>query len=87
MKNGEITDAELDAAKKYLANGINSMKDSMRTMEDYYLSQVIMGTDQSPDELLQRLSEVDVTAIKNVMSRLRLDTVYFLKGNAKGEEE
>ena len=51
------------------------------------MSQVIMGTDQSPDELLQRLSEVDVTAIKNVMSRLRLDTVYFLKGNAKGEEE
>lgn len=87
MKNGEITDAELDAAKKYLANGINSMKDSMRTMEDYYLSQVIMGTDQSPDELLQRLSGVDVTAIKNVMSRLRLDTVYFLKGNAKGGEE
>ena len=32
-------------------------------------------------------AEVDVTAIKNVMSRLRLDTVYFLKGNAKGEEE
>ena len=87
MKNGEITGAELDAAKKYLANGINSMKDSMRTMEDYYLSQVIMGTDQSPDELLQRLSGVDVTAIKNVMSRLRLDTVYFLKGNAKGGEE
>lgn len=87
MQNGEITEAELDSAKKYLANGINSMKDSMRTMEDYYLSQVIMGTEQSPDELLRRLSEVSIGEIKKVMSGLHLDTVYFLKGNSNGGEE
>ena len=88
MQNGEILESELEAAKKYLANGINSMKDSLRTMEDYYLSQVIMGRQQSPDELLECLMRVDIPKVSNVMQRVKLDTVYFLKGNvATGEEE
>lgn len=87
MRNGEISDDELAAAKKYLANGINSMKDSMRTMEDYYLSQIIMGTQQSPEELLECINRVEISQIRDVMRGLSLDTVYLLKGNADGEEE
>lgn len=86
MQDGEISETELASAKKYLANGINSMKDSLKTMEDYYLSQVIMGGNQSPDELLEHLSNVDIKSIQKVMQRLKLDTVYFLKGNAQEDE-
>ncbi len=87
MKQGEIEDAELTAAKKYLENGLRSMEDSLRAKEDYYLSQAILGQEQSLEELLSCLGQVTKEEIVAVMQKVTLDTVYFLKGNGGGEEE
>ena len=85
MKKGEIEAEEINAAKKYLNTGLNSIKDSMRAIEDYYLSQAIMGQKQSLDELLECLEKVTIDRIKAVMQKIKLDTVYFLKGNVQAE--
>lgn len=85
MQNGDIEDFEILAAKKYLKNSFNSMNDSLRGMEDYYLSQVIMGTNQSIDALIQDVYSVDKHQICNVMKKVTLDTVYFLKGRLSKE--
>ena len=82
MKQGEFTEDELAAAKKYLANGLTAMNDSMRTLEDYYLSQGILGQNQSPEELIACLNQVTIPEIQAVMKQVTLDTVYFLKGEA-----
>ncbi len=87
MKQGEIEEAELIAAKKYLENGLCSMEDSLRAKEDYYLSQAILGQEQSLEELLTCLNRVTKEEIVDVMQKVTLDTVYFLKGNGVGEEE
>ncbi len=87
MKQGSIEEAELDAAKKYLENGLRSMEDSLRAKEDYYLSQAILGQEQSLEELLACLREVTKEEIVAVMQKVTLDTVYFLKGNGMAEEE
>ncbi|MBO5363865.1 MAG: insulinase family protein [Clostridia bacterium] len=86
MQRGEIEDAELMAAKKYLENGLRSMEDSLRAKEDYYLSQAILGQEQSLEELLSCLTRVTKEEIVAVMEKVTLDTVYFLKGSG-GEEE
>ncbi len=86
MKRGEIADAEIAAAKKYLETGLHSMEDSLRAMEDYYVSQAIMGQEQSLAELLACLQQVTLDEIVSVMQKVILDTVYFLKGNGGGEE-
>lgn len=80
MKSGEIDDFEMSAAKKYLTNAYNSIKDSLRGMEDYYLSQTITGKEQSIDELLDRVTSVNKDEVMSVMNKVKLDTVYFLKG-------
>ena len=85
MQDGEITQEELVAAKKYLANGLTAMNDSMRAMEDYYLSQAILGQSQSIEDLIACLEQVDVPRIQAVMQKITPDTVYFLKGNAAKE--
>ncbi len=85
MQNGEIEDFEIEASKKYLTNSYNSICDSLRGMEDYYLSQVIMGSSQTVDELLTNLYKVEKSEIARVMSKLKLDTVYFLKGKTAEE--
>ena len=87
MKQGEITDAEIAAAKKYMATGIRSIKDSLRGMEDYYLSQVMMGQQQDLDSLLQCLNAVTRDEIKAVMQKVTPDTIYFLKGIESGGED
>lgn len=87
MQNGDVTDAELEAAKKYYANGLPALKDSMRTIEDYYLSQAILGQEQSIDQLLEKLMAVTIPEIQAVMQKVTLDTVYFLKGTALSEKE
>lgn len=82
MKQGEFTEGELAAAKKYLANGLTAMNDSMRTLEDYYLSQGILGQNQSPEALIDCLNQVTISEIQAVMKQVTVDTVYFLKGEA-----
>lgn len=85
MRNGEIDEFEIEAAKKYITNGYNSINDSLRGMEDYYLSQIIMGKMQTIDELLNKLCDVDSEQIAQVMKRVTPDTIYFLKGKLKEE--
>ena len=83
MKNGEISDDEISASKKYLGTTLRALKDSLRSMEDYWLSQSIMGCEQSIDELVEMISKVDKQRITAVMNKVELDTVYFLKGTAE----
>lgn len=85
MQAGEITQEELVAAKKYVTNGLTAMNDSMRTMEDYYLSQCILGMNQSLEELIARINQVQIGQIQEVMKKVKPDTVYFLQGNALAE--
>lgn len=85
MQSGEFDDSEIDAAKKYLTTGLCSVKDSLRSMEDYYLSQVIMGGQQSIDELLRNVLNVEKQQIVNAMQKVKFDTVFFLKGKEMKE--
>ena len=87
MQDGEIDDFEIESAKKYLANAYNSLSDSLYGMEDYYLSQCIMGSTQSIEELLDGVLSVDKKRVCEVMMKVKPDTVYFLKGKSAGEAE
>ncbi len=84
MQNGEIEESEIDAAKKFLTNAYTSMNDRLYGMEDYYYSQAILGLNQSTEELLNNILKVNKEDIITVMKKIKLDTVYFLKGRTEG---
>ncbi len=81
MKNGEIEDSEIENSKRYMSGRFTSMKDSLRTMEDYYLSQAIMGSGDGIDELIERTNAVTKAEIVEAFKRIEIDVIYFLKGN------
>lgn len=81
MRSGDITDAELKNSKLYLINGFNSMKDGLRTMEDYYLSQAIMDNPGGIDDLIERIDATTKDEVVKAFNAIELDTIYFLKGN------
>nr|QGT50987.1 peptidase M16 [uncultured Firmicutes bacterium] len=80
VQNGEISDAELDAAKKYLTNNIRSMHDSLRTMEENCYTLCTLGSQENLDDMLPQISAVSKPDISRVAKTVKLDTVYFLKG-------
>ena len=81
MLSGDIEDSEIENSKLYLYNRFNSMKDGLRTMEDYYLSQSIMNNKGEIDDLIRMTEKVTKEEIVDAFRKTKIDTVYFLKGN------
>lgn len=80
IRNGNITDAELDAAKKALVNTYDSYYDDQRAMAMFALAEKINGTDKTIDDRIRAVKKVTADEVAAVAGKLRLDTVYFLKG-------
>lgn len=80
VQNGEISDAELDAAKKYLTNNIRSMHDNLRTMEENSYTLCTLGSGEDLDDMLPQIAAVSKADISRTAKTVQLDTVYFLKG-------
>lgn len=87
MKKGEISEGEITAAKKCISNSLRSVNDSLRGMEDFNLSQIINGTDETIEDIINNIMLVDKNQVADVMGKVKLDTVFFLKGKLKKEAE
>lgn len=81
VKNGKISPDELTAAVNTLRSILTSMSDSHMQSEDYHLAQAVSGVSGGIPELAAAIEAVGVADIARVFTKLRLDTIYFLKGN------
>jgi predicted Zn-dependent peptidase len=79
-RRGEIVQEELEPARSYLISSLKAGEDSAYGMEDFYVGQTIGGYTYTPDTLAQALQKVTIPEIQAVANRLKLDTIYFLKG-------
>lgn len=80
MKNGEFTEEEIDIAKKELINAYRSKVDAVEALEDYYTTQLLLGTDVSIEESIEGIKGVTREQIIEAAGKAVLDTVYFLSG-------
>lgn len=86
IKNGNVTDAELFDAKKYIVNSLLSINDSQAPLIDYYMSYVILEQEaKTIEEYIDDINKVDINDIKEFGNNLNMDTVYLL--TAKNEKE
>lgn len=84
VKNGVVTDDELNAAKSSVSSSLRACMDSQGDLEGFYLANALDGLEFDPMELAELVDSVtldDVTAIAN---SVQLDAIYFL--NSNGEE-
>ena len=80
---GDITEAELAAAKNAIISGLRSVPDSPRALENFYGTLFISGRQ---DDLAERIAAVEAVTAEDVArcaGTLKLHTVFFLKGEAK----
>ena len=81
-RKGEITDAELESARKTLVNGWRMLDDPL-TLERYWMGQAAAGTLVSPDERIEQVTDITREQVIAAAQSTALDTVFFMKGAAK----
>jgi predicted Zn-dependent peptidase len=79
MREGRITQEELDATKKSLRRGIKTMQDSQGAIVDFFFSQHLTQDGEDFESMAQKLESVTIDDVVRVAGRIQLDTIYFLK--------
>ncbi len=87
VRCGDISDDELNAAKKSVASDLRAAMDSQYGLEGFYLANAIEGLDFDPMELAALAESVTKDDVTAIAQSLVPDAVYFLRGNGAEEEE
>ncbi len=87
MKRGEFTDEELESARITVQNSLNSVSDSLESLESWYLTQIMNGTDISPMQDAKSMAALTKQQIVEAANQVSLDTVYFLTGRKENSNE
>lgn len=83
MNDGVISENEINFAKKFIRNNLQSLKDSIWSLSDYYYNLSNQGRDESVEEFLGKIDNVTIEDVSKISSKIQLDTIYFL--TKKGE--
>lgn len=86
MKQGDITDDEIEFAKLFVANNFVSICDNVGGIANWYISQIGDPKLLSVEEAIADFNCVTKEQIINAANKLTLDTVYVLKGEEGGKE-
>jgi predicted Zn-dependent peptidase len=78
IKNGNITDYEYEASIKSMETGVKSLIDSQLQVVDFYLSQHIIGKDDGPNDIIEKVKQVTKKDVVDIAEKIKLDTLYFL---------
>jgi predicted Zn-dependent peptidase len=84
VKKGNITDEEMDSAKKRIRNSMLSVGDSPEALHAWYANNNIFGTTYTPDDIIAKTECITKEEVAEAAKKITLDTEYFLCG--KGAE-
>ena len=79
MKNGVITDFEVEATKLAIVNAYNTSNDTVSGIESWYSNQIIGDGFKSIEEMTDIINSVTKEEVVAAANKLTLDTVYVLK--------
>ena len=84
IKNGDVSEEELQSAKKTVINSLRSAMDQPVALEGMYLDNVISDIQLSPEIMAGLADDVTKDDVVEIASKIKADSVYFLTG--KGEK-
>jgi len=88
MRAGNITDEEMDSARRAILSGYRSLPDTGAGMAGWFLRRTMAGSDTQPEEVMENIRAVTKEDIVRAAQRVTPDTLYFLRGtrNEEGED-
>ena len=82
-RQGDITEPELESARKTLVTNWRAMLDDPLALERYGLGQAAAGTLTAPEDRIQQTEAVTLGQVVAAAQATTLDMVYFMKGAAQ----
>ena len=80
IKKGNISDLEFESSIKAITNSYQSTFDDQRALATFFLSESIVGTNETIPQKLEKINKVTKEDVADIAKKLELDTVYFLTG-------
>jgi predicted Zn-dependent peptidase len=80
LKDGQVSEDEMEFTKRGLRNQYQVMLDQPMTMADVHFLGVLSGTVREVPDLLEAIANVSREDVVRVAERMAIDTVYFLRG-------
>lgn len=87
IKNGNITDAEFDQTKAMINNQVLETIDHPIGLSEVLYHNVVAGTNRSIEEWMEGIKSVTKEDVVKVAEKVKLDTIFFLKGAATNGNE
>ena len=81
IRDGDVTEQELNAAKEALLSNLRATHDSPGAIEGYYASAAISGIGMDTAQFMQAIQAVELAQVRKAAESLTLQTVYFLRGD------
>ena len=82
-REGEISEAELKAAKEALLSSLRTTHDSPGSIEGYYSTAALSGLAFDHSGYMAAVEQVSMADVVNCARQLQLHTTYFLKGGSR----
>ena len=80
IRQGDISQAELESAKQGLCNSLRGTHDSPGAIESYYATAALSGLGLTPEAYMEKVRQVDIAQVAEAARTVKLHTVFSLKG-------
>lgn len=81
VQNGDFEDKDIEISKKSIASSLESIKDSIFLISEFFFSQRLSRDKRSLEMILKDIESVTKDEIMEASSKIVLDTVYFMKNS------
>ncbi|SDY48642.1 EF-P 5-aminopentanol modification-associated protein YfmF [Thermoactinomyces sp. DSM 45892] len=87
MRQGQISDQELEQTKATLSNQFREQQDRAYEMIQSHYHSVLSGTNRPLEQILKEISHVSKEDVQKVAQKIQLDTIYFLRDQGGEADE
>ena len=81
MKKGIFTQEDIDISKKSIKTSMESIKDNIFLISEFFFSRELSKDDRTLEEVLNDIERVTKEEIIEASNKINLDTIYFLRNS------
>lgn len=84
LKAGKVSELEYVSSINAIINSLKSCRDDQYAMQSFWLSEKISGSNRDLEYVIDKIKNVTLDMAVEASKKIKLDTVYFLKGRTEG---
>ena len=87
IKAGEISEHELESAKRSISNAYRQLYDSPFDLQSFYSGRMLFGIPDTIDDSIAKLCATTKEDIVRIAERVKLDALFFVEGTLSPNED